>query len=909
MAASRIASNSRLCFKYKFFFYIVILILGVQLLLVYNFYSMNQKELDKLQQGRSDVKGLPRLSAGSPIETDGGPNVLTRNVLENEKGPPNSKPVAHPKPVIDPPANFTPKCDIKTKDTWSALNRAKTIFCKQQISNVACLDKEGKLYPKSLPRYCPYKGNDTGMYFGCFRDSRAKRELGGHHKDFPETNSPSVCIAHCLQAGFQYAGVQYTKECWCGDEYGKYGLLADVHCSNHCPQNSTETCGGFLAMRVFSTGLGEKKKIQATLVKANEILSEERVRIAFVFTLNGRAVRQVYRLLKTLYHTNHYYFFHVDARQEFLQREMLELAKRFPNMYVTHKRLPTIWGGASLLQAHLNIMTELLAKSNWKWDYYVNLSESDYPIKKLEELVAFLTKYKTYNFLKTHGRDTPRFIQKQGLDQTFFECENHLWRVGPRNIPEGIRVDGGSDWIGIHRNFCEYIIKSDDELVLGLKRVYEFTLLPAESFFHTVLQNSKFCGMFVDNNLRITNWRRKLGCKCQYKHIVDWCGCSPNVFKSSDLHRLMNMDEKPIFFARKFEPVVNQDIINNVDTYLFGYSNQAFPGFNSYWQNEYHHLDRNTKVDDAYRTFFHSFIRLALQHLTDSNRRCRLRFIELLEVNMFFETDHFHGLLVKFTAEQMSSGKVYTLETQLHPKTFYIMYNTGNSVSRLQGLEVGTDFDPKELIFRNYGQLMGPYSNIALRHSWGNGNEVAVSVAWIDPSNTVAASFDMKIPSGVHIGAHKPQFKKPLRPGVWTIKVFHEWETFAEVKFLILPLSFYEERPILTPEIYATHNGPKGYYLEKDFDFSEFRKPLKVENITEAENQAAINGRKVGKDLERWIDTLTAEFWQLQNFCAHTETVPLCGVLEKCEHSTWSSMSTDTKSTITLVDENTGYLR
>lgn len=41
----------------------------------------------------------------------------------------------------------------------------------------------------------------------------------------------------------------------------------------------------------------------------------------------------------------------------------------------------------------------------------------------------------------------------------------------------------------------------------------------------------------VDNNLRLTNWNRKLGCKCQYKHIVDWCGCSPNDFKPSDLSR------------------------------------------------------------------------------------------------------------------------------------------------------------------------------------------------------------------------------------------------------------------------------------------------------------------------------------------------------------------------------------
>lgn len=46
------------------------------------------------------------------------------------------------------------------------------------------------------------------------------------------------------------------------------------------------------------------------------------------------------------------------------------------------------------------------------------------------------------------------------------------------------------------------------------------------------------CDTLVDNNLRVTNWNRKLGCKCQYKHIVDWCGCSPNDFKPQDLIRI-----------------------------------------------------------------------------------------------------------------------------------------------------------------------------------------------------------------------------------------------------------------------------------------------------------------------------------------------------------------------------------
>lgn len=59
-----------------------------------------------------------------------------------------------------------------------------------------------------------------------------------------------------------------------------------------------------------------------------------------------------------------------------------------------------------------------------------------------------------------------------------------------------------------------------------------------QAFFHTVIRNGHFCDTFVRSNLRITNWKRKLGCRCQYKHIVDWCGCSPNDFLVKDLNWL-----------------------------------------------------------------------------------------------------------------------------------------------------------------------------------------------------------------------------------------------------------------------------------------------------------------------------------------------------------------------------------
>ena len=44
--------------------------------------------------------------------------------------------------------------------------------------------------------------------------------------------------------------------------------------------------------------------------------------------------------------------------------------------------MATIWGGASLLQMLLLAMEDLqFVLTDWNWDYFINLSESDYPLK------------------------------------------------------------------------------------------------------------------------------------------------------------------------------------------------------------------------------------------------------------------------------------------------------------------------------------------------------------------------------------------------------------------------------------------------------------------------------------------------------------------------------------------------
>ena len=101
-------------------------------------------------------------------------------------------------------------------------------------------------------------------------------------------------------------------------------------------------------------------------------------------------------------------------------------------------------------------MQEML-ELNWNMDFIINLSESDYILKHPQTLKKFLMIQKGTNFVKSHGRDTETFIKKQGLDRTFYECDHHMYRLGPRTLPMGIKYDGGSDWFCLSKAFIQYI--------------------------------------------------------------------------------------------------------------------------------------------------------------------------------------------------------------------------------------------------------------------------------------------------------------------------------------------------------------------------------------------------------------------------------------------------------------------
>lgn len=917
MAVSRVVTSQRWCRRHVPYFAIGVAILSVQIVLGYLFYLAPASESDAGHLPAAVRTGVgPRASDSQQASIGREQSAQSDDEYNNEDEDGVQHPRSESRRSGNPPASndvngseainwvqlgFRPECDIVEKDALSAIRRATTIRCKQELANVTCLVRRGLLYPSELPRFCDSSpGRVIGAHLGCFRDDRKSR-IFERLASRTRSNSRRHCVGLCLRLGFPWAGLQYGSECFCSKERPAANLtLPSRYCDMVCPADENELCGGYLAMDVFSTGLptvGEvtKREILWPLALASAKTLKP-ARIAFLLSVNGRAVRQVLRLLQFLYHERHVFYIHVDARQNHMYRSLLVLESRYTNVHLARDRLATIWGGSSLLEMLLRGMAYLL-REHPGWDYFVNLSETDYPVKSRKELEMFLAANMGSNFVKSHGQDTQRFIGKQALERTFHECGGRMWRLGPRTLPWGLRLDGGSDWVALHRDFCSYVAlpEHEDPLLQGLKALFRHTLLPAESFFHTVLQNSIFCGTVADQNLRLVNWKRRQGCQCQHRHVVDWCGCSPNVFRTDDWPRIQATRDRPVFFARKFESSVSRKVLDQVDIWIAEsrpHHSSAGPAVppTGYWQSEYDRGDDAAAADDKL-TVYESLARLADRHIGSLCAVSRNRSLLSIDaVHLYFFGDQFQGLLVSYT----TGGDSF--EAHLAPLE---RWQPGNqetaaapALARLRFISVGTEYDPKEQLVRDFARILGPDSSPGVLHSWGAGQAVAVTIVWVDPAKVVAGSYEVQVEPGPQTLFHRPEFRKPLRPGAWTVMLFHHWSLVAQMRFLVSPVAYRDGRKLVSTTVASQANGgPRGPYIGHDLSRVEEHLGYSVETRRTLQMQADEDASLVGQDLERWVDALMAQFWTFRVACSarYGSSSRACELLTPCRESGWSS--------------------
>lgn len=662
-------------------------------------------------------------------------------------------------------------------------------------------------------------------------------------------------------------------------------------------------------------------------VEPADYRKDAKVSIAYFLIVHGRSVRQIKRLFKMIYHVDHFFYFHVDVRSDYLYGELVELMSDFTNVQIAPWREAPIWGGTSLLTTIMKGLVDLL-RIDHKWDFFINLSFADLPVKTNEHLTQFLFKHKDKNFMKSHGREADKFIKKQGLNRLFLECENHMWRLGERELPKGITVDGGSDWIALNRKFVDFLINSGNEQVDQFKVWFNYTLLPAESFFHTVVQNSEHCESFVDNNLRMTNWNRARGCKCQYKAIVDWCGCSPNDFMVSDLARLKTA--RPIFFARKFEEFVSQEPVTRLDNELYGEYPAGTPSIQSYWENIWSSKDHKSinenKPDwgyDAKLSVFGSWDRDSRKKAFGSRYG---EFSTAVSDVTIFQTEQNqvktgYGYVMRFTSTDPATEKPLVWESFVTPVRR--QEETEEETDIKVEVSTGANWDVKELVFRDPGGIVGTFSPVHVSFRFKNVQKKFQAVAVVqDPSGYPADQLDMEIPEDESVRAKRPKsstyhcegklgqevvaaeklaLRHPLRPGVWTISLYirHSRTTQyipgSKTSFLVSPLTFAYGNKI-TKNAHTVNRG-----VQNDDELNEKNKDLKpwTKLISGASGDSKFlaalerNSTFLSAELEGWVDEISRAGWTVSDVCSAGRHALFPAA---CENSYWSTLYPDPKS-------------
>ncbi|OCH94040.1 WSC-domain-containing protein [Obba rivulosa] len=86
---------------------------------------------------------------------------------------------------------------------------------------------------------------------GCVSDNGA-RTLNGFSLA-TDTMTPGICVSTCASKGFSMAGIEYGRECYCGDSFvnGGGSSLAASTCSMACSGDSSSTCGGSWALSLY----------------------------------------------------------------------------------------------------------------------------------------------------------------------------------------------------------------------------------------------------------------------------------------------------------------------------------------------------------------------------------------------------------------------------------------------------------------------------------------------------------------------------------------------------------------------------------------------------------------------------------------------------------------------------------
>lgn len=276
------------------------------------------------------------------------------------------------------------------------------------------------------------------------------------------------------------------------------------------------------------------------------------ISIAYLILVH-RYPQQFKRLFKSIYNENNIYLIHIDKKaNDSSFNEIEKFLADFPNAHITKSTCVT-WGGYSMVQSELDGI-ETLLRLNKNWDFFINLSGQDFPLKNQNDIQQFLSQNRNINFIKTNDQIINRPDTLNRIEH-YFKESNLTGLSGPlhkRQYMKNITPYIGGQWMILTRDCCAFIAESNE--ISQFKAFYRNTLIPDEAFFQTVLMNTENSFSIVNDDKRAIIWVPEGDIKLRPKTLLE-----------GDLEFLLSGDN---LFARKFDEKVDTKIISALETSL-----------------------------------------------------------------------------------------------------------------------------------------------------------------------------------------------------------------------------------------------------------------------------------------------------------------------------------------------------
>lgn len=309
-------------------------------------------------------------------------------------------------------------------------------------------------------------------------------------------------------------------------------------------------------------------------IEINRLLeTEEAPRLAYLISGTKGDSHRMMRTLQAVYHPRNQYVLHLDL--EAPPRERLDLTmsvkndptfRELENVRVMAQSNLVTYKGPTMIACTLQAIAILL-KESAHWDWFINLSASDYPLVTQDDLLhVFSNLSRNLNFIehtqitgwKLNQRAKPIIIDP-GL---YLSKKSDIsLTTQRRSLPTSFKLFTGSAWVVLTRSFVEYCIWGWDNLPRTMLMYYTNFVSSPEGYFHTVICNT--------DDYRQTAISHDL-------HYIAWDNPPKQHPLSLSIKDFGKMVKSGAPFARKFAK--DDPVLNKIDKELLGRSNRFSPG-------------------------------------------------------------------------------------------------------------------------------------------------------------------------------------------------------------------------------------------------------------------------------------------------------------------------------------------